>query len=128
MIWPLPGYSSISSGFGPRTSPTAGASSYHKGIDIPAPVGTPIVAAIAGTVITSTYGSSEGNYVQIDHGNGVVTQYMHCSSLAVSVGQTVQQSQVIAYVGSTGVSTGAHLHFGVIINGTKYNPLQYVSY
>jgi murein DD-endopeptidase MepM/ murein hydrolase activator NlpD len=128
MIWPLPGYSSISSSFGPRTSPTAGASSYHKGIDIPAPVGTPIVAAIAGTVITSTYGSSEGNYVQIDHGNGVVTQYMHCSSLAVSVGQTVQQGQVIAYVGSTGVSTGAHLHFGVIINGTKYNPLQYVSY
>lgn len=128
MIWPLPGCGTISSYFGYRTSPTAGASSNHRGIDIGGPYGTPIVAALAGTVVASTYGTSQGNYIMIDHGNNNYTVYMHCSSLAVSTGTYVQQGQVIAYVGSTGVSTGNHLHFGVLIDGVYQNPLNYVAY
>lgn len=127
MIWPLPGHSHISSYFGYRKSPGAGASTNHRGIDIPGPYGTPIVAAIAGTVSTG-YGYSQGNYVCIDHGNGVETLYYHCSSFAVSDGQYVQQGQVIAYVGNTGVSYGNHLHFGVRINGVYKNPVNYVAY
>lgn len=128
MIWPLPGYSRISSYFGYRTSPTAGASSNHRGIDIPAPYATPIIAALAGTVVASTYGTAQGNYIMIDHGNNNYTIYEHCSSFAVSTGTYVNQGQVIAYVGSTGVSTGNHLHFGVIIDGVYQNPLNYVAY
>ncbi|MGN0165703.1 MAG: murein hydrolase activator EnvC family protein [Lachnospiraceae bacterium] len=128
MIWPLPGNSMVSSYFGYRESPGAGASTYHRGIDIPGSYGTPIVAAIAGTVTYAGYGWSQGNYVNIDHGNGVQTVYMHCSSLAVSSGTYVQQGQVIGYVGNTGISYGNHLHFGVNINGEYVNPLNYVAY
>lgn len=128
LSWPLRnGAGRISSGFGPRNSPTAGASSYHKGIDIAASSGTPIIAAGSGKVVTATYSSSAGNYVMISHGNRLYTVYMHCSRLAVQVGDTVSKGQVIAYVGSTGISTGAHLHFGVSKNGTYVNPLNYVS-
>lgn len=128
LSWPLRnGAGRISSGFGPRNSPTAGASSYHKGIDIAISSGTPIVAAGSGKVVTATYSSSAGNYVMISHGNRLYTVYMHCSRLAVKVGDTVSKGQVIAYVGSTGISTGAHLHFGVSKNGSYVNPLNYVS-
>ena len=126
-IWPCPSYTRISSYFGPRQQPTAGASTDHKGIDLAAPYGAAILASAAGTVTTSTYSSSAGNYIVIAHGNGMSTVYMHCSSLLVSVGQTVQQGQTIAKVGSTGYSTGNHLHFGVIKNGTYVNPLNYIS-
>ena len=125
--WPLNVEGRISSGFGPRTSPTAGASTYHRGIDIAVAYGTPIVAAGDGTVVTASYSSSEGNYVMISHGDRLYTVYMHCSRLAVGAGTTVSRGQVIAYVGSTGISTGAHLHFGVSKNGTYVNPLSYVS-
>ncbi len=126
--WPLRGGAGrISSGFGSRTSPTAGASSYHKGIDIAISSGTPILAAGSGKVVTATYSSSAGNYVMISHGNRLYTVYMHCSRLAVRVGDQVSGGQVIAYVGSTGISTGAHLHFGVSKNGNYVNPLHYVS-
>lgn len=128
MIWPLPGHGRVSSYFGYRQSPGPGASTYHRGIDIPAGYGTPIVASLAGTVIAATYGSSQGNYVMIDHGGGVKTVYMHCSSLAVSSGSYVKQGQVIGYVGNTGVSYGNHLHYGVNINGDYKNPLNYVAY
>lgn len=128
LSWPLRNKAGrISSGFGPRTSPTAGASSYHKGIDIAVSSGTPIIAAGSGEVVTATYSSSAGNYVMISHGNRLYTVYMHCSRLAVKVGDTVSKGQVIAYVGSTGISTGAHLHFGVSQNGSYVNPLNYVS-
>ncbi len=128
LAWPLSGGAgTITSNFGPRTSPTAGASSYHKGIDIAISSGTPILASGSGKVVTATYSSSAGNYVMISHGNSLYTVYMHCSRLAVSVGDTVEQGQVIAYVGSTGVSTGSHLHFGVSKNGSYVNPLNYVS-
>lgn len=126
-IWPCPASSRITSTFGSRTSPTEGASSNHKGIDIGAPTGTNIVASAAGTVVVSTYSYSAGNYVMVNHGGGVYTVYMHASKLLVSVGDTVKQGQTIAKVGSTGYSTGPHLHFGIRVNGTYVNPSQYVS-
>ena len=125
--WPLNISGRISSGFGKRSRPTAGASTYHKGLDIAAPSGTPIVAAAEGKVVTAAYSSSAGNYVMISHGNGLYTVYMHCSRLAVKEGDTVSAGQVIAYVGSTGISTGAHLHFGVSKNGSYVDPAIYVS-
>ncbi len=124
--WPVPGYSRISSYFGPRTSPTAGASSNHKGIDIPCSTGTNIIASASGTVTISKYSSSAGYYIMIDHGGGVSTVYMHNSQLLVSVGQTVTQGQVIAKAGSTGYSTGSHCHFGIMINGSYVNPINYL--
>ena len=126
-IWPLPVSGKITSYFGGRTSPTAGASSNHQGIDISAPAGTSIRAAKAGTVVTASYSSGAGNYIMINHGGGLFTVYMHCSSLAVSKGQQVSAGTTIGYVGSTGVSTGNHLHFGVSVNGSYVNPLGYVS-
>lgn len=126
-IWPCPSSSCITSGFGGRSSPTEGASSNHKGIDIGASSGSDIVAAADGTVTISTYSYSAGNYIMINHGGGVSTVYMHCSKLLVSVGETVKKGQVIAKVGSTGYSTGPHLHFGVRVNGAYVNPSQYVS-
>jgi murein DD-endopeptidase MepM/ murein hydrolase activator NlpD len=124
--WPLNVSGRISSGFGKRSSPTAGASTYHKGLDIAVPSGTPIVAAASGTVVTSTYSSSAGNFIMISHGNRLYTVYMHCSKRAVSVGDKVSKGEVIGYAGSTGISTGSHLHFGVSKNGSYVNPLNYV--
>ena len=103
-IWPVSG--PITDYFGPRESPTAGASSNHMGIDIGCSYGVPIAAADAGVVTVAEWGESGGNYVMIDHGNGFVTMYLHNSSLAVSVGDVVSQGQTIAYAGSTGYSTG----------------------
>lgn len=125
--WPCPASGRITSGFGGRKSPTKGASSNHKGIDISAPTGTSIVAAAAGEVVIATYSSSAGNYVMLSHGGGVYTVYMHASSLLVSQGQSVKKGQTIAKVGSTGYSTGSHLHFGVRVNGAYVNPSKYVS-
>ena len=124
-IWPCPAYTRISSYFGPRPQPTAGASTNHKGVDLAAPYGSAILASAAGVVTTSTYSKSAGNYIVIAHGNGMSTVYMHCSALLVSVGETVEQGEKIAKVGSTGFSTGNHLHFGVIKNGSYVNPLNY---
>ena len=124
--WPAPGNSRITSYFGDREAPTAGASSNHKGLDIACNTGDPIVAAAAGTVIVSTYNYAEGNYICIDHGGGVVTVYMHNSALLVSVGELVVAGQQIAQAGSTGYSTGPHLHFGVRIDGTYVDPLGYL--
>lgn len=126
-IWPCPASSRVTSGFGGRNSPTAGASSNHQGMDIGAPSGSNIIAAASGTVTIATYSYSAGNYIMINHGGGVSTVYMHCSQLLVSPGATVKQGQVIAKVGSTGYSTGPHLHFGVRLNGTYVNPAKYVS-
>ncbi len=125
-VWPCPSSRRITSGFGNRAQPTAGASTNHKGIDIGASYGAAIVAAAAGRVTTAAYSSSAGNYIVISHGNGLSTVYMHCSSLSVSAGQSVTAGQTIAAVGSTGYSTGNHLHFGVIKNGSYVNPTAYV--
>lgn len=130
MLWPLPGYSHITSTFGMRT--LYGVTKGHKGIDISGSSvhGKPIVAAQSGKVIVAqtnyTKGVSYGKYVMIDHGGNMVTLYGHCSSLNVSVGQTVKRGDTIAFVGNTGNSYGAHLHFEVRKNGTAVNPLPYV--
>ncbi len=126
-VWPCPSSSRITSAFGSRTSPTEGASSNHQGIDIGAASGSDIIAAADGTVTISTYSYSAGNYIMLNHGGGVSTVYMHCSKLLVSAGDKVKKGQVIAKVGSTGYSTGPHLHFGVRLNGSYVNPSKYVS-
>ena len=128
MIWPLPGVYRTGSGFGPRRAPIKGASTFHNGVDIGSPYGIEIVAALAGTVRFAGYNSSGGNYIEIDHGNGYVTKYLHCSKLLVSKGDTVKQGQVIALVGSTGISTAPHLHFAVYIDGVAVDPLLYIRY
>ena len=115
----------VGGGFGWRT--LGGYSDYHRGVDIPAPYGTPIHASKGGQVLTATGHGSYGNYVLIDHGNGEATLYAHMSSLGCYAGQYVNQGDVIGYVGSTGYSTGNHLHFEVRIAGEAQNPLNYVS-
>lgn len=128
-LWPLPGYSMITSPFGYRSHPIYGVSRLHRGIDISggSVYGKPILASRAGTVITATYHYSYGNYVIIDHGDGYSTLYAHCSSLNVSAGQAVSQGQTIAFVGNSGDSTGPHLHFEVRKGTTPMNPLSYVN-
>ncbi len=123
---PCPGYSRISSTFGYRTAPTAGASTYHKGVDFAAPQGTPIYAAEAGTVTSASYSGNAGNLIVINHGNGLQTYYMHTSKMFVSAGQKVSKGQNIGLVGTTGNSTGPHLHFQVMRNGTAVNPMSYL--
>ena len=121
-LWPLPGYYRLSSQFGYRIHPITGVAHSHTGIDIPASGGTSILAAKSGQVVTSAYHYSYGNYVVIDHGNGNSTLYAHMRSRAVSEGQMVTQGQVIGYVGTTGSSTGNHLHFEVRDNYTRVDP------
>lgn len=128
MIWPLPGDGRVYSKFGPRKAPLPGASTYHKGVDIGGEYGAQIVAVLAGTVSRVAYSWDGGNHVIIDHGNGLQTKYLHCSKTLVQQGDFVMQGEVIGLVGSTGVSTGPHLHFGVMINGTHVDPLKYISY
>lgn len=126
-LWPLSGYTRVSSPFGYRICPFHG-QELHGGCDIPAPGGTPIMAAKSGVVVISTYSSSYGNYVVIAHSDGSRTLYAHQSQRAVSAGQTVSQGQVIGYVGSTGSSTGNHLHFELWLNSSsssRVNPVAY---
>ena len=125
--WPAPGFTRLTTQFQEWTY-----GGYHRGIDIASTggrsiYGAPIVAADSGVVIKAGWNNSYGNCVYIDHGGGYVTRYAHASSLAVSQGQTVTKGQTIAYVGNTGDSFGAHLHFEVILNGTLKNPMSYFS-
>ncbi len=116
-----------SSGFGRRRAPTRGASTYHKGVDWATPVGTAVMASSAGTVAKAGWGSGYGYVVYINHGDGRQTRYGHLSKVLVSPGQTVSQGQKIALSGNTGVSTGPHVHFEILINGTQVNPLSYLN-
>ncbi len=125
-LWPCPSSRRITSDFGMREIPMPGATANHNGIDIGASTGSSILASASGRVTTSKYSYSAGNYIVISHGNGVSTVYMHCSALYVSEGEMVSQGQTIAAVGSTGFSTGPHLHFGVMVNGAYVNPRNYV--
>lgn len=125
LLWPLPSSHLITSRFGNRVSPTAGASSYHQGIDINGAEGAVILATASGTVEIAEYSSGYGNYVFINHGDGIGSLYAHMSSMAVSYGQYVTQGQVIGYVGTTGIVTGAHLHFEIWVNGGRTDPTAY---
>ena len=123
LCWPLPGHTYISCNFG---DDDAYGNSGHRGTDIPAPEGTPILAAHSGTVIISGWNNSYGNQVLLDNGAGLSTRYAHMSQTAVTAGEAVTAGQVIGYVGSTGDSTGFHLHFEVMQNSVRMNPLQLV--
>ncbi len=124
--WPCPSYKRISDEYGNRMHPTLGIEKFHNGLDMAAPGGSAILAAYDGDVVAADYSSSMGNYIMIDHGSGLYTIYMHCSALYVSKGQSVTKGQNIAAVGSTGRSTGNHLHFGVRLNGNYVNPWNYL--
>ena len=125
-IEPVSGYT-IASAFGYRKAPTKGASTYHQGVDMACPTGTPIYATRSGTITKAAYqAGGAGYYVSINHGDGFASIYMHMSRYVVSAGQTVTQGQLIGYVGSTGVSTGPHLHFGISYGGTYVNPMAYI--
>ena len=125
-IKPLSG-GRISSGFGRRNAPTAGATTSHKGVDIATPLGTSVWASCGGTVSFAGWGGAYGNVIFIDHSDGRQTRYAHLSKIYVSVGQKVNQGQVIAASGSTGRSTGPHLHFELRIGGTPVDPRKYVN-
>ena len=124
-LWPLTGYTRISSYFGMRTHPITGKYKLHTGIDLPAPKGTPILSANHGTVIRAEYNTAYGNYVMVDHGGNKKTLYAHMSKMLVKKGDVVSKGQKIGEVGTTGYSTGNHLHFEIIINGSQVNPLNY---
>ncbi len=126
MIWPFPTDHRIFSYFGNRLHPITKTWQLHTGIDIGGKAGSDIVAALAGTVVIATWTERSGNYIAIDHGNGYRTYYMHASKLLVKVGDYVKQGQVIMKCGSTGWSTGPHLHFSVKVNGEYRDPLDYV--
>ena len=124
--WPCPSSTRVTSDYGTRVSPMSGASSNHKGIDIGASAGADIIAAADGTVTAASYSSAAGNYVMIDHGSGLSTLYAHNSQLLVRVGQTVETGDIVSLSGSTGRSTGPHLHFEVRVNGQRTNPRGYL--
>ena len=127
--WRVPcSYVKLTSAFGLRDAPTAGASTNHQGVDLAGPEGTPIYASRGGTVTTATFGKSAGYYVTINHGDGFSSVYMHMTHYVVSKGATVSQGQLIGYMGSTGVSTGSHLHFGIAYNGKYVNPANYINF
>lgn len=127
VLWMVPcEYTYLSSPFGYRWHPTTGKWSMHYGVDFAAPKGTPIYATRSGTVTIATYSSTAGNYVQINHGDGYSSVYMHMTHYVVKVGDYVKAGELIGYVGSTGRSTGPHLHFGISYKGTYVNPMDYV--
>ena len=123
--WPAPSYTRITSPFGWRKHPVDGDQRFYNGVDMAAPGGSPILAAYDGTVAAAGYSSTMGNYIYINHGSGLVTIYMHASALYVSAGQNVSKGDKIAAVGTTGTSTGNHLHFGVRLNGSYVDPMGY---
>jgi Membrane proteins related to metalloendopeptidases len=123
-LWPVTGR--ITSGFGWRISPFGDGNELHPGIDIATNMGCPVVATADGQVVASGWSGGYGNMVQIDHGNGLETIYGHNSQLAVGVGQTVRKGQVISYAGSTGKSTGPHVHYEIRKDGAAIDPWKYL--
>lgn len=125
-VWPAPSYTRISDDYGYRIHPTLGVKQFHNGVDMAAPGGSPILAAADGQVVAAAYSSTMGNYIMINHGSGVITIYMHASALYVSKGSYVSAGQKIGAVGTTGRSTGNHLHFSVRVNGGYVSPWNYL--
>jgi len=132
MLWPVPKSGRVTSDYGYRGAPVKGASTFHQGIDIGvgnlARADRTVVAALAGTVIETGYSRSGGNYVYIDHGNGLTTRYLHAYKVYVKKGQYVERGESIMEAGNTGYSSGPHLHFGVWVNGVSVDPLLYIDY
>ena len=125
--WKVPcKYKRVSSAYGWRIHPVYGYKKFHYGVDLAASSGTPIVASRSGKVTTAKYSSSAGYYVTLDHGDGFSSQYMHMTHYIVKNGQQVQAGEVIGYVGSTGASTGPHLHFSILYKGSHVNPANYI--
>ena len=122
MVMPLSKYR-VTSEYGYRVNPVSGLYKLHSGVDLGANSGEKIYSALDGKVVRSDYASDYGHFVMVDHGDGLCTLYAHCSERLVSVGDTVKQGDVIALVGSTGASTGPHLHFEVRVNNERINPL-----
>jgi len=125
--WPAPQYTRISDDYGTRIHPTLGVEQFHNGVDMAAPGGSPILAAYDGEVVAADYSATMGNYIMINHGDGLITIYMHCSTLIATKGSMVVRGEQIAKVGSTGRSTGNHLHFSVRLNGSYVSPWNYIS-
>ena len=125
-IWPVPGYTTISSPFGMRVHPITGVYKLHTGTDVPAPKGTNFLAMNSGTVIKAGFNAAYGNMVIIDHGGGIATVYAHGDEVLVSLGQEVKQGEPVLKVGSTGYATGPHAHFEIRINGEYIDPMKYV--
>lgn len=123
-IWPARG--TVTSGFGWRISPFGDGNELHPGVDIAYTIGAPVAATADGEVVVSGPAGGYGNLVQIDHGNGIATLYGHNSELAVTIGQRVKKGQVISYAGSTGKSTGTHVHYEVRVNNTPIDPMKYL--
>ncbi|THT98660.1 M23 family metallopeptidase [Lampropedia puyangensis] len=123
---PVPGRQ-VGSAFGTRIDPLTGRKARHTGLDFQAPTGTPILAAAGGIVITQQYHSAYGNMLEIDHGNGVISRYAHASKLLAQRGDVVRRGEKVAEVGSTGRSTGPHLHFEVLVNGQQQNPQRFLA-
>ena len=121
-------YKLLSSPYGWRTHPVYGDRRFHSGVDLAGSQGTPIVAARSGTVTTASYNGSSGYFVTINHGDGYSSSYLHLTGFTVKVGQKVSQGQTIGYMGSTGVSTGPHLHFSIYYNGSTVNPASYINF
>ena len=117
----------VGSGFGFRTDPFTGRAALHTGLDFPTDVGTPIMAAAGGVVRSTDVHPAYGNLLEIDHGNGLVTRYAHTSRIAVKTGDLVRRGQVVAYVGTTGRSTGPHLHFEVLVEGVPQDPAKFLA-
>ena len=126
LMWPLPGHYKITSPYGGRIHPITGVWHNHGGTDIEAPNGTNILSSNDGVVIFAGYHYSYGNYVIVDHGGGIATLYAHCSKLLAWEGQAVSKGDPIAKIGSTGESTGNHLHYEVRLNGVRKNPMDYL--
>lgn len=124
--FPLASYTRISDEYGMRIHPTLGVEQFHNGVDFASPKGTAIYAAYDGVVVAATYSGTMGNYVMIDHGDGLYTIYMHASALYVEKDDIVVRGETIAAVGSTGRSTGNHLHFSVRLNGEYTSPWNYL--
>lgn len=125
--FPLSSYTRVSEEYGPRIHPTLGIPQFHNGVDLAAPTGTSIYAAYDGTVVAAAYSAIMGNYVMVDHGSGLYTIYMHASALYVEKDDIVIRGETIAAVGSTGRSTGPHLHFSVRLNGEYQSPWNYIT-
>ena len=119
-------YRAFTSPFGWRVHPIYGTERFHYAVDLAAPQGTPLYAARSGPVSAATYSGDSGYYVQINHGDGYRSIYMHMTHYVVGYGQYVSRGQVIGYCGSTGMSTGSHLHFGISLNGSYVNPAHYI--